>query len=221
MGKYVAKGKTTEEFAAVGSSSKPYFGVRTRAKTLAVDRLRKFSPSLGDPAFYLQLRNRRLEKFPTTAKRHKKACKDFATFRPNPSLDLGQHRVSELASYSGTVDYVTAVPLSYPANESGAQIGVSFGENNLEVEELKRKIRETTSCSIARDSEDLGTPVSSSRSSNLVTTNIRIRSPTLLEIEEFFAGVEQSQLKLFTEKYNYDPVNDCPLPGRYEWVTLK
>ncbi|KAG0497904.1 hypothetical protein HPP92_002595 [Vanilla planifolia] len=187
MGKYVAKGETTEEFAAVGSSSKPYFGVRTRAKTLAVDRLRKFSPSLGDPAFYLQLRNRRLEKFPTTAKRHKKA----------------------------------SVPLSYPANESGAQIGVSFGENNLEVEELKRKIRETTSCSIARDSEDLGTPVSSSRSSNLVTTNIRIRSPTLLEIEEFFAGVEQSQLKLFTEKYNYDPVNDCPLPGRYEWVTLK
>jgi hypothetical protein len=22
-------------------------------------------------------------------------------------------------------------------------------------------------------------------------------------------------------RYNFDPVNDCPLPGRYEWVKLK
>jgi len=44
--------------------------------------------------------------------------------------------------------------------------------------------------------------------------------PTTHEMEEFFALAEQQQQRLFTEKYNFDVVNDLPLSGRYEWVRV-
>ncbi|KAK8952386.1 Cyclin-dependent kinase inhibitor 3 [Platanthera zijinensis] len=44
--------------------------------------------------------------------------------------------------------------------------------------------------------------------------------PSSHEIEEFFSGAERLQQRTFMEKYNYDPVNDSPLSGRYEWVKL-
>ncbi|KAM1349015.1 hypothetical protein PS2_003166 [Malus domestica] len=47
------------------------------------------------------------------------------------------------------------------------------------------------------------------------------KSPPSEEIEEFFAAVEKYEHKRFTEKYNYDIVNDVPLEGRYQWVRLK
>lgn len=45
-------------------------------------------------------------------------------------------------------------------------------------------------------------------------------APTLHEMEDFFAAAEAREQKRFTERYNYDPVNDLPLPGRYEWMRL-
>lgn len=39
-------------------------------------------------------------------------------------------------------------------------------------------------------------------------------------MDEFFAGAEEEQQKQFIDKYNFDPVNDKPLPGRYEWEKL-
>ncbi|PWA53382.1 cyclin-dependent kinase inhibitor [Artemisia annua] len=46
-------------------------------------------------------------------------------------------------------------------------------------------------------------------------------NPTAAEIDEFFAAAEKKEQKRFTEKYNYDFVNDVPLEGRYQWVRLK
>lgn len=45
-------------------------------------------------------------------------------------------------------------------------------------------------------------------------------APTLDELEDFFAAAEAREQKRFTERYNYDPVSDLPLPGRYEWERL-
>ncbi|XP_015892892.2 cyclin-dependent kinase inhibitor 7 [Ziziphus jujuba] len=45
--------------------------------------------------------------------------------------------------------------------------------------------------------------------------------PTIQEIEEFFAKAESYEQTHFTEKYNFDFVNDVPLEGRYEWLPLK
>lgn len=45
-------------------------------------------------------------------------------------------------------------------------------------------------------------------------------TPTTNEVDEFFALAEKQQQALFMEKYNFDVVNDVPLPGRYEWVPV-
>ncbi|XP_006305579.2 cyclin-dependent kinase inhibitor 7 [Capsella rubella] len=47
------------------------------------------------------------------------------------------------------------------------------------------------------------------------------KSPTQAEIDDFFSAAERFDQKRFTEKYNYDIVNDTPLEGRYQWVSLK
>ncbi|XP_009147875.1 cyclin-dependent kinase inhibitor 7 isoform X2 [Brassica rapa] len=45
--------------------------------------------------------------------------------------------------------------------------------------------------------------------------------PTQAELDDFFSAAERGQQKRFSDKYNYDIVNDTPLEGRYEWVSLK
>lgn len=67
MGKYMNKSKITGDVALMDLSQSTTLGVRTRAKTLALQRLQPPSPSaspnLDTSSFsYLQLRSRRLEK---------------------------------------------------------------------------------------------------------------------------------------------------------------
>ncbi|KAL5990411.1 hypothetical protein ACLOJK_011311 [Asimina triloba] len=87
-------------------------------------------------------------------------------------------------------------------------------------------VRETTPSSLIRDPETVGTPGSTTRPTNSTAIKRRMQNamrrniPTAREMEEFFAGAEQQQQRIFAEKYNYDPLNDAPLPGRYEWVRL-
>ncbi|CAN6460360.1 unnamed protein product [Victoria cruziana] len=113
-----------------------------------------------------------------------------------------------------------------PVSESDAAVEASFGENILEGDGRERNVRETTPCSLIRNSESLEAPGSTTRPTNPPETNRRMRSetrsdiPTADEMEEFFAAAERQQLRRFSEKYNYDPVNDLPLPGRYEWIQL-
>ncbi|XP_031482271.1 cyclin-dependent kinase inhibitor 5-like [Nymphaea colorata] len=115
-----------------------------------------------------------------------------------------------------------------PVSESETAVEASFGENILEGDgrESCRSVRETTPCSLMRNSENLEAPGSTTRPTNPSETNRRTRSethrsiPTADEMEEFFAAAERQQLRSFSEKYNYDPVKDLPLPGRYEWIRL-
>lgn len=41
------------------------------------------------------------------------------------------------------------------------------------------------------------------------------------ELEEFFITAEKNLTEKFTDRYNYDIMNDVPLEGRYEWVRQK
>ncbi|EPS70722.1 cyclin-dependent kinase inhibitor 3, partial [Genlisea aurea] len=45
--------------------------------------------------------------------------------------------------------------------------------------------------------------------------------PTCDEMEEFFASLEKQEQRNFADKYNFDVVNDLPLPGRFEWVKIR
>ncbi|KAK4266488.1 hypothetical protein QN277_027399 [Acacia crassicarpa] len=103
----------------------------------------------------------------------------------------------------------------------------SFGENVLEFEGRERSTRESTPCSLIRDPDIVRTPGSTTRPTCSAEANRRSETttrrhiPTAHEMDEFFADAEEAQQRRFVEKYNFDPVNDKPLPGRYEWEKLE
>ncbi|GMN37589.1 hypothetical protein TIFTF001_006939 [Ficus carica] len=80
------------------------------------------------------------------------------------------------------------------------------------INNIKNNFRETTPLSeLSVDSEE----TERTRKSPAAAA-----PPPADEIEEFFAAAEKSEQKRFAEKYNYDIVNDLPLPGRYHWFAL-
>lgn len=224
MGKYIRKSKTTREVAV--SHAQSSLGVRTRAKTLELQRLEKSSASAtaADPVAtegcgdgcYMQLRNRRLEKpAPAEARRkkypslEKEPNSKKATVRPNSVEKSGKEKEK----------------LKEKQDENSVE--ASFGENILEFEVKERTTRESTPCSLIRDSGTIKTPGSSNRPTAGNDANSRMQNPmprdilTANEMNEFFSCAENDQHKQFVEKYNFDPLTEKPLPGRYEWVKLK
>ncbi|KAJ6802870.1 cyclin-dependent kinase inhibitor 5-like isoform X1 [Iris pallida] len=217
MGKYMKKAKISAEVALMEASHSSLVGVRTRARTLALRRLHQrpasaaavasAESSAASSSCYLQLRSRRLEKLLPVEKPPKPQNPR------NPSLALSRR------SEGSKKEEV----------EEEEEIEASFGENVLDLEgrgSNSRDARETTPCNLIRDSETIGTPGSSNRPNNPTTTrrvqtSIQRNIPTSREMDEFFSGPEKVQQKAFAEKYNFDPVKDRPLPGRYEWVKLE
>lgn len=238
MGKYMRKVKITGE-VAVMELAQSSFGVRTRAKTLALQNKTPTSSSPTDSAAscYLQLRSRRLEKKPLSLLG---AHKNQQTPLEDPNPRSNSRTNSRLGLDSGSIG---SVSLSFSKNNYGGDdydkrvieeghsldfgVEASFGENVLETEVRGRSTRETTPCSLIRGSDTLGTPGSTTRATRSSATNQRIRNsrqrniPTTNEVEEFFASAEQQQQRIFIEKYNFDPVNEAPLPGRYEWERVE
>ncbi|MCH89835.1 cyclin-dependent kinase inhibitor 4-like, partial [Trifolium medium] len=89
-----------------------------------------------------------------------------------------------------------------------------------------RSTRETTPVHLIRVSDTIRTPSSTTkrtfstgahRSPEQATRSV---IPSTKEFDEFFAKHEAAQQKAFMEKYNFDPVTETPLPGRYEWEKL-
>nr|XP_027093562.1 cyclin-dependent kinase inhibitor 3-like isoform X1 [Coffea arabica] len=251
MGKYMRKAKITAD-VAVMEVSQSTLGVRTRAKTLALQRLQSSSsatppsPSSNfpDSSCYLQLRSRRLEKpsllRPQPHRQLISPPKDASPTQSQPrpgSTSNSRLRVTNSA-HSGSLgsDPVTRTKnlqegcffVSTVAEQVGLDfdLGVeaSFGENNLDFEPREsRSTRESTPCSLIRG-VDVATPGSSTRQKTANAVNRRgailDNVPSASEIEEFFASADQCQRRQFIEKYNFDVVNDFPLPGRYEWVKV-
>ncbi|XP_059286725.1 cyclin-dependent kinase inhibitor 4-like [Lycium ferocissimum] len=207
MGKYLRKSETSGGEVGVLEQSSAY-GVRTRAKTLALQR---------DGGSYLQLRSRTLEKpKPQQVKRRKD---------PNFRRQLkGQNCNSESVVKECLGEEKKEEIEIQNENNSGGE--GSCGENLLDFEGRERTTRESTPCSLIKDSDNILTPGSSTRRNNASEASSRVPNsarrniPTSHEMNDFFAGPEEKQQKQFIEKYNFDPVNDKPLPGRYEWVKL-
>ncbi|XWS76102.1 hypothetical protein CRYUN_Cryun01aG0148200 [Craigia yunnanensis] len=226
MGKYMKKSKITGDIAVMEVSHQSNLGSRTRAaKTLALQRLQKTTPS--SPAqvvssapdvssfSYLQLRSRRLEKLPSVSNETKQKQQGKESgFREEKNGE----KKSE-GCFGKNREIVLGVGLCCETEEA------SFGENNLDFELRDRSTRESTPCSLIKDSETIATPGSTTRLRNSPSTHQRgwndvQRSIPTHEMEEFFACAEQQQQRQFIEKYNFDIGNDLPLPGRYEWVQV-
>ncbi|XP_038722212.1 cyclin-dependent kinase inhibitor 5-like isoform X2 [Tripterygium wilfordii] len=227
MGKYLRKAKTAGEIAVMEVSQSLGVGVSTRARTLALQRLQKSSPPPSDGGSYLQLRSRRLQKpaIPVDSKRQK----------PNPRSNANPNSNSK--AKSGSRGLVQKKGSSRQNVGEGVQEGIdagdgkdlgaeaSFGENRLEIEG-RESTRESSPCSLIRDPDAIRTPGSSTRPTSSTEANRRMQNsisrqiPTAHDMDDFFSGAEEEQQKQFIEKYNFDPVNDKPLPGRYEWKKL-
>ncbi|KAK1397991.1 Cyclin-dependent kinase inhibitor [Heracleum sosnowskyi] len=225
MGKYMRKAKITSD-KSVTELSLSSLGVRTRAKTIALQRLQAAN---SDSSCYLQLRNRRLEKTSEAVKTRKLGVKEgceqnpevnLSGFDGNGGLGLKLRVVNSGSVGSGLVGCDRRSAL-------GGESEDCFGEKYLEVEARGRSTRESTPCSLIKGSDSIGNPGSSTRrplsllpSDRQTCISMRQDITTTREIEEFFASVEGQQQKHFTEKYNFDVVNDLPLPGRFEWVRV-
>ncbi|KAK9991535.1 hypothetical protein SO802_026520 [Lithocarpus litseifolius] len=214
--------------------SQSSLGVRTRAKTLALQNSNSNSNS------YLQLRSRRLQKPQLNvvangthhhhdSKRHKNSNATIAaaattTANDNNSKEPHIQNYDEIVGV-GEEDTNRQEDNLINKTDFGVQ-EASFGENVLDFEARERSSRESTPCSLIRDPDNIRTPGSTTRPTCSTETNCRTQNatqrhiPTSHEIDEFFAGAEEEQQRQFVEKYNFDPVSDKPLPGRYEWEKL-
>ncbi|VFQ86133.1 unnamed protein product [Cuscuta campestris] len=251
MGKYMRKSKTSSEVALPDlSHAQSSLGVRTRAKTLALQRLQRStavapsasSAGCSDCGSYMQLRNRRLQKspigsHPKSSPRPQRSCpRPNLTrnhdLRASPPLRKSSSGNSSSVNKDGEEKGENFLPESKGSDE-GADKGdnldfeASFGENLEDFEGRERTTRESTPCSFIRDPNAIQTPPGSSTSRRLTSLG-QVHSsrpqnssqspiPATREVDEFFSDAEVQQQRQFIEKYNYDPVNDKPLPGRYEW----
>ncbi|KAG6717518.1 hypothetical protein I3842_04G104300 [Carya illinoinensis] len=237
MGKCMKKLKIAGDVAVIMElSHSPHaasIGVCTRAKLLALQRLQKTTllpavapnPDASSLSF-LQLRSsRRLQKPPLFRKQQlhqhqlqpTQRCRERPSPRPNSRPRVG--RVDE--EEKGCVG---AFPKGNESEDS-IDFGVeaSFG---MELDGGDRSTRHRAPCSLIRDSDSMKTCGSTSRRTISTETNQRVRNdmrrniPTTQEMEEFFVCAERPQQRMFIEKYNFDVVNDLPLPGRFEWVQM-
>lgn len=92
MGKYMKKAKPKGDLAVLDTTTS-YFGVRTRAKTLALQKSQ--SPELSSPSAagsYLQLRSRRLHKPPISIPSHDSSPSKRPRHQQNPKSPVPKPR---------------------------------------------------------------------------------------------------------------------------------
>ncbi|KAL1220480.1 Cyclin-dependent kinase inhibitor 4 [Cardamine amara subsp. amara] len=202
----------------------------------------KMNDCSGGGGSYLQLRSRRLQKKPPIVvirsskrrkqQRRKDTCggRNHNPNKKNPQiLDSIRGDGSRSDSVAESVVFGKEKGLIGEINKDLC-VETSFGENFLELEQatqsFNRTTRESTPSSLIRKPEIIASPGSSTKLNNCTSeSNQREESlsgshrhlPTTPEMEEFFSGAEEEQQKQFIEKYNFDPVNEQPLPGRFEW----
>ncbi|KAJ8534581.1 hypothetical protein K7X08_016309 [Anisodus acutangulus] len=218
MGKYLRKAKITGD-VAVMEVSQATLGVRTRARTLALQRLQSSTTTTPPPSSsdtcYLQLRSRRLEKPKTKVSEEHPESDSRQNSKP-----ISHSRFLVSSAKSGSVSI---------SQKDGFEDVKNRGRVTEDVDDLEprdRSTRESTPCSLVREADAMVNSGSVTRQTELNTTAQRTRNsilrniPSVHEIEEFFTFAEQQQQHLFMEKYNFDVANDLPLSGRYEWIRV-
>lgn len=136
MGKYMKKSKTAGDVAAVimeAPSHAPAVGVRTRAKTLALQKSPTSSPQHTDSSAFLQLRSRRLRKVPPPPQPR----------RENDSVGNLRLRECSIKTFSSLHSVENLGTGNFCAEEVNFDFTMegSFGENFLEIEGLDRYIQ--------------------------------------------------------------------------------
>ncbi|GAA0183911.1 kinase inhibitor [Lithospermum erythrorhizon] len=188
------------------TSETPSLGVRTRAKTLALQRLPEYC--------YLQLRSRRLEKLNIFIQTNNNTVKVKRTNHQGQNC-CSDKEMGFRALSSGPI-----------GTKKESLEDERFGENNLGFQPIQSAVRESTHSNLISDVGNISTPDSSTWHPSLTAENQRPQSliltniPSMPEADDLFAHFEQQQQQLFIEKYNFDIVNELPLPGRYEWVKV-
>ncbi|XP_052184380.1 cyclin-dependent kinase inhibitor 5-like [Diospyros lotus] len=248
MGKYMRKAKVRGDVAVTEAVSQS-LGVRTRAKTLALRRLQsarkddsssylqlrsrrleKLPPSLNGPEKQSQQQERQQSRIPEVCAEDPNPS---SRMRPRP---MNSGSIGSVSVSRSKIERVQGVAVEFSGrgsdeggtegcNDLGMEFEPSFGENNLELDARERSTRESTPCSLIRQLDAVGTPGSTTKQTAQTAMNQRIqnslqRNVPTNELEDFFAQAERQQQLLFTEKYNFDVVNDLPLPGRYKWVRV-
>ncbi|AEC08728.1 unnamed protein product [Arabidopsis thaliana] len=200
-------------------------------------KMKKKQQQMNDCGSYLQLRSRRLQKKPpivvirSTKRRKQQRRNETCGRNPNPRSNLDSIRGdgSRSDSVSESVVFGKDKDLISEINKDP-----TFGQNFFDLEEehtqsFNRTTRESTPCSLIRRPEIMTTPGSSTKLNICVSesnqredslSRSHRRRPTTPEMDEFFSGAEEEQQKQFIEKYNFDPVNEQPLPGRFEWTKV-
>ncbi|XP_047312375.1 cyclin-dependent kinase inhibitor 4-like isoform X2 [Impatiens glandulifera] len=245
MGKEEVINKSKAEAAAAGEEEVS-IGVRTRAKTQALQEgllhHNSAAPAAAGDGSYLQLRSRRLQRplnFPCQTKRNPIPRLSKST-PPTPHDSRTTTTTTSNSKVIGSINS-RAIGTTASFNCLGIQSEISKAEGGAEEE---RNINlhvgpvEASSSSSFGDEECTtrlirrsreSTPSSSSSASSAAAETARRRRrrrkrsrlmPTSNEMDRFFLGHEQQQQTQFMEKYNFDPVNDKPLPGRFEWKKL-
>ncbi|XP_022980376.1 cyclin-dependent kinase inhibitor 4-like [Cucurbita maxima] len=211
MGKYIRKSKSSLEITLIDASqSSSYIGVRTRAKTLALQRLQKTSNSPPPPSSpatsgsYLQLRSRRLhkpksialaneskkQKLPQSSnERGRRVTADSGeTSRLGVcsvaagSIESVSHRRGDGEMNDVTVEEMVVKPSEVQENVNihDIQEEASFGENVLDFE--GGMSRESTPCSLIQKPESIRTPSSSTKASSTTDYRIRLQNSSATDV---------------------------------------
>lgn len=204
--------KSPGEVGVKDDASRSSIGVRTRAKALALRRIQSSSvactPFKSDMG-YLELRSRRLVKRPPLLRK----C-------------LQNSRIVSFADNNGFTGGEDEGFGSRKACSDSGLVGPRKGDDACLLRKSgERSDRESARCSLIKVADSSTIPGSTMKQASIAPAanqraqNTRLADmPTTAEVEEFFAREEQLWKHLFIEKYNFDVVNDLPLPGRYEWV---
>ncbi|KAG8389090.1 hypothetical protein BUALT_Bualt02G0193100 [Buddleja alternifolia] len=196
MGKCMRRAaKVTGDVAVTKVSSESSIGVRTRAKTLAIQRQQSAAPPPSNrDSCYLQLRSRRLEK-------------------PH------QQQNSRKVRHRNDGDCLSNDPISCSIEASLGEnyLDCEARDRNTRESTPCNLIRAADIISTPGSTTKQTRSSANQRSQGALLINV----PTPPELEEVFTREEQSQQLLFIEKYNFDVVNDLPLSGRYEWVRVR
>lgn len=144
---------------------------------------------------------------------------------------LTRHQRQALASLASQEDMEVEAEVKQTDVEMNAEGEQFFGESPMiagpsDKNRHRRRTRESTPDSYAWSMEAPGSTSrtrragrSQGRSLSAPPFNRANAAPSTSEIEAFFQGAEQQERRRFIERYNFDPVSERPLRGRYEWTS--
>ncbi|KAL0456774.1 UNVERIFIED_CONTAM: Cyclin-dependent kinase inhibitor 4 [Sesamum latifolium] len=211
MAKRMNKAKTIRSVAVKDKlhHAQAPIGVLTRAKTMA---LKKSLSSRSTPLI--------MEDITTNNESKKKKCSPAKAKKEVASLKIEEDGVEEKDKEELEIKENNKKD-DYNEEDEG-----SYGDNELDLENKGRITRESTPSTLIEGSNIIKTPTSSNKSATNVDPVKKLQignriMPSAEELEAFFAPQEKLDIERFIKEYNFDPVNEKPLKGRYEWVEFK